>query len=307
MTRVALGLVVLALLASAGSAFARGGAQPFRITSSLDGKKVLPIKSRWLAYPKVPSAKVAEVDFLIDGKVRCVEHYSPYNYGSDDFHGHFGSLVTSWLTPGKHRFTATAILANGQKASDTNIVRVLPAPRPPAVLARGRWQRTVTRESIAKLNAELPPGQWELIFDRVGIWELDPIGSGGVEHVVFKGDTMIEDAPVWMVPYVNGHANLNRFGHTDLGSGFREDGPPARYRWSVTGDELTLTAVDEPCEFDPRRDREHAARAPAALSPRERRRALAEARVRQSDRLDEGPHGSRDGRGGRAGRSDRAR
>jgi hypothetical protein len=104
----------------------------------------------------------------------------------------------------------------------------------------------VTSEIVAKLHADIPPGVWELIFDHVGVWELDPIGSGGVEHVVFKGSRMIEDSPVWMVPYVNGHANLNRFGHKDIGTGFREDGPPATYRWSVTGDELTLTAIKEP-------------------------------------------------------------
>ena len=45
-------------------------------------------------------------DFLIDGKSRWVEHDRPYNYGSDDLHGHFGFLITTWLSPGTHHFTA---------------------------------------------------------------------------------------------------------------------------------------------------------------------------------------------------------
>jgi hypothetical protein len=139
----------------------------------------LPSKSRWLAFPNVPSAKVAEVDFLIDGRIRCVEHYAPYNYGNDDFHGHLGSLVTSWFSPGKHRFSARAVLTNGQKATDTVVARVLPAPEPPAERA-----------------CRLSRGQ-------------DDRGRG----------------PVWMVPYVNGHANLSRYGRKDIGAGWREDGP----------------------------------------------------------------------------------
>jgi hypothetical protein len=143
-----------------------------------------------------------EVDFLIDGKVRCVEHASPWNYGSDDFHGHLGWLVTSWLKPGTHRFTARARLADGTRASDTVSARVSAAPRPPAALATGRWVRTVTESEIRKYGGELPAGKWQLVFDRVGVWELDP-------------------------------------------GGWREDGPPATYRWSVAGDRLTLTPKSE--------------------------------------------------------------
>jgi hypothetical protein len=40
--------------------------------SSLDGKKVLPPRTRWIAYPKPASAQIEEVDFLIDGKVRWI-------------------------------------------------------------------------------------------------------------------------------------------------------------------------------------------------------------------------------------------
>ena len=38
----------------------------------------------------ISASKIKEVDFLIDGKLRWIERYSPYNYGSDD-----GRMATS--------------------------------------------------------------------------------------------------------------------------------------------------------------------------------------------------------------------
>src|SRR5262249_54853721 len=159
--------------------------------------------------------------------LRCVERYAPYNYGSDDRHGHLGYLVTSWLTPGKHRFTVRVVLATGRKASHTVVARVLTAPTPPPELA-GEGARLVAADP--KL---VPPGEWEIVFDRIGAWDLDPVGSGVVEHVVIRSNTIDIDAPIWMTPEVNGHFELSRYGHTDIGAFFcREDGPPGSYRWS---------------------------------------------------------------------------
>jgi hypothetical protein len=238
-------VLVAATLAVSALASAAPRAQPLTVTSTLDGRTVLPTRSRWLARPSVPSSQVAEVDFLIDGRVRCVERYAPYNYGSDDFHGHLGSLVTSWLTPGRHRFSTRAVLTDGRTATDTVVARVLPSPAPPPAL-NGGWRRTVTAADLARFHGDLPAGTWRLVFDRVGVWELDPHDSGIVEHVVFHRDRVAIDAPVWIVPYTNGHGHLNRFGHTDIGAGFREDGPPASYRWTSDGNTLTLTALNDP-------------------------------------------------------------
>lgn len=250
-TAVALAAVLAALAAAGGSEAAAGRAGgTLTVTSSLDGVKTLPQRVRWLAYPKVAAGeprRVFEVDFLVDGKLRCVEHFAPWNYGSDDFHGHLGWLVTSWLAPGLHRFTARASFQDGTSAEDTVVARVVPAPVLPAALTTGRWERTLTKAERAKYRGDLPVGTWGLVFDRVGVWELDPLGTGGVEHVVVSGDTMRIDAALWMVPYVDGHyPQLRRYGHKDFGAGWREDGPPAAYRWSVSGDRLTLTAVNEP-------------------------------------------------------------
>jgi hypothetical protein len=114
------------------------------------------------------------------------------------------------------------------------------APEPPAGLA-GRWRRTV----IGRL---VPSGTWDMVFDRVGVWDLDPVGSGIVEHAVIGPDTIRIDAGVWETPVVNGHTALRRYGHTDFGGFYcREDGPVGTYRWTVSGDQLTLTPVHEPC------------------------------------------------------------
>jgi hypothetical protein len=123
--RVLIALVGVIVMPS--SAPASPTVQPFKVTSSIDGKKVLPLRTRWLAYPKTPMAKtISKVEFLIDGRLRCVERFAPYNYGSDDLHGHIGYLVTTWLSPGLHRFTAKAVLTNGRHASNTVVARAYP-------------------------------------------------------------------------------------------------------------------------------------------------------------------------------------
>lgn len=182
----------------------------------------------------------------MDGKVRCVEHAAPWNYGSDDQNGHLGWLVTSWLTPGVHRFTTRARFASGQSGSDTVMARVSATANPPSALARGRWERTVTQARIQKYGGELPAGKWQLVFDRIGVWELDPLGTGLGEHVVIHGSTIRVDAALWLSPALPGnHFATARYGHKDIGAGWREDGPPATYTWVVSGDQLTFTPTIE--------------------------------------------------------------
>jgi len=222
------------------------------ITSTLDGKRVVPTRFRWLARPSVASSRVARVDFLIDGRLRGIERQAPYNYGSDDLHGHLGWLVTTFLSPGRHRFTARAHLKDGRTASKTVTARVLRPPAPPAQVA-GRWARTVTdgeirREDPASVG-DLPSGRWELVLDRVGAWDLDPKGSGVAEHVSVRGARIDIDAGLWLTPAdADGDTTTRRYGHTNIGSGFcREDGPPGTYRWSVSANRLTLTPIRDSC------------------------------------------------------------
>src|SRR5215203_908545 len=92
---------VLLLVMATG---AGGAASPFKVNSSLDGKTVLPHRVYWLGYPALATAKVAKVEFLVDGKLGWVEHHAPYVYGADDNGRNRGYLVTSWLAAGTHRF-----------------------------------------------------------------------------------------------------------------------------------------------------------------------------------------------------------
>jgi hypothetical protein len=63
---------------------AEGERQPFKITSTLDGKCVVPLQMHRLAYPNLPASKISRVDFLIDGKVRWTERNAPYGYGGGE-------------------------------------------------------------------------------------------------------------------------------------------------------------------------------------------------------------------------------
>jgi hypothetical protein len=251
----ALAVIVIAVALSATAAF--GGGQPLAVTSSIDGKTVLPQQSRWLAHPNVAPANVAEVDFSIDGKLRWVEHSAPYTYGGDDNNGHLGYLFTSWLTPGRHAFVARVKTTDGKTATDSVTARTLPAPAPPSALA-GTWTRALTKQDAAKADPKYgkdnvpPTGKWHLVIDRVGIWELDPVGSGIVQAYSVTGNVLNAYAPIEMVPkQANGDpGSIHRFGHRiDAGGGIDcdESGPFGKYRWSMSGGQLTLTAMHEPC------------------------------------------------------------
>ena len=250
-------LALLAAIAVFAAVGARGATRPLVVTSSIDGKKVLPQVTRWIARPNVAPSDVTRVDFLIDGKLRWTEHLAPYNYGSDDEKGHLGYLFTSWLAPGKHRFTAVVRTTRGQTAKDVVVARVVPSPAPPTALA-GTWTRQLTAGDAAKADPKYgtdnvpPTGTWRLVVDRVGIWELDPIGTGIVQGYSISGDTLRALAPITMVPRKANHdpGEIRRFGsHLDVGGGIDcdESGPFGTYHWAVSGNQLTLTVVDEPC------------------------------------------------------------
>ena len=133
--------LVAALPAATAGASTRG---PFKVASTLDGKTVLPHRIHWVALPTLP-AQIKEVDFLIDGKVAWIEHGAPYVY-SDNDGPHRGYLVTSWLSPGKHRFSVRAHAGDGLDAEDTVVAGVGQPPEVPADLA-GTWRRTITNTS----------------------------------------------------------------------------------------------------------------------------------------------------------------
>ena len=63
----------------------------------------------------------------------------------------------------------------------------------------GLWTRTVTARDIAKagpLDGPAPAGRWELAFDRIGAWELDPLKEGLADEIAVRGDRLAIYVPI---------------------------------------------------------------------------------------------------------------
>jgi hypothetical protein len=230
---VALACIIgLASMLSGPSAFsaradqdraATRSARPFTVTTTLAGKRVLPHRIRWVARTSLPASQVTAVRFLIDGKVSWIERQVPYTYGLDR-----NWLVTSWLTPGTHRFTARVTAKGGRSASSTTIARVNPAPEPPSELNDTRW----TRSYPGAPPGEGPPaGTWTLNIDSAGWRIIDPNGEGAFIDVAYLGPGLLETrGGIWTKPH-----------NPYEGQAWCEDtNEPVRFTWKVEGDSLTF-------------------------------------------------------------------
>lgn len=205
---------------------------------------MLPHRIHWLGRPSLPSGSIAEVDFLIDGKVKWIEHNSRYSYSDDS-----GYLVTSWLAAGRHRFTVRAKASNGRKAEDTVVARVLPTPDPPAALS-GTWQRDVDTSSLPP-DAHAPSGTYTLTFEKRWIQSPNP----GKYVKGTSPDASVNTGAGWIFDYdwepgptrfhVQGVVTFHDDPNGDAEGGSRCDmgRPGADYGWSVSGDLLTLAPI----------------------------------------------------------------
>jgi hypothetical protein len=236
-----LALTCVAAVASA-AAHAGSAAKGLRVTSSLDGKTVLPHRVHWVAFPHLNGKGVKEITFLIDGKVRWIPDELPYTYS-----GTHGFLVTSFLTPGLHRFTVRVKTFDGATASDTVRARVIPAPEPPAQLA-GKWQHDVSHSAPADPGASgedaVPSGTWTLIFERrwaetIAPGKFDPVVSQATGFGYMLDSDYIPKATSF---HIAGAVSIQALHDEDRRGGWWCDtwGPEADYTWSVSGDTLTL-------------------------------------------------------------------
>jgi hypothetical protein len=237
-------IVAVALGAAAPLALGGPGATTFSASSSLDGKKVLPLRSHWLAYTDLPPSQVDRVEFVVDGTVRWIEHHAPYVYASDDNGKSMGWLITTWLSPGQHRFVVRVVDKTGQAREDAVSARAIAPPMPPPTLSAGTWQR-VDRSS------EL------LWFDKVGVTHAGADGTGVVHEYEIRGHTMNVYGVIVAGPQEVDHGQCAGSGCKTvkrLGRAFRVfgtdcsyAGPLGRYTWSVKGDQLTLKVIHEGC------------------------------------------------------------
>jgi hypothetical protein len=220
---LAVGATLAALLPAASVASA---AANFKVTTTLDAKTALPHRIHWFAVPNIPASKVARVEFLIDGKIRWIEHHAPYSYG---FNANY--LVTSWLSPGLHHFMVRAIATDGRRATSTTVAaRVVASPPPPPSLA-GTWKRTLTPAEAGKQ----PSGTWVLSIDKVG-WRIKvPPGGANLIDVAYLSPGLLEArGGIWTKPEP---ANNPTEGNGWCDEPFQ----PERYHWEVAGATLTLS------------------------------------------------------------------
>jgi hypothetical protein len=171
-------ILLAALTATIAVPFALAGstAKGFTITSTLDGKTVLPLRIPWIAHPRIPQVQVKKIDFFIDGRRAWTEHHAPYTYGDDG-----NRLVTTFLKPGLHTFTVRALTATGKAATDTVKARVIAAPAPPAKLA-GAWTRIVTPADLKKGPPGPPAGRWTITVTSIG-WSTGPHDNFDVRYL----------------------------------------------------------------------------------------------------------------------------
>jgi hypothetical protein len=245
-------LVAAGALVIAASSAADGG-RSFSVTSSLDGKKVLPLRTHWLGYTDLPPAQVDRVEFLIDGTVRWIERHAPYNYGADDRGKSMGYLITTWLRAGLHRFVVRVYDTSGHAEKDAFTARTVAGPAPPPQLS-GTWQRT---ESAARA--------WRIFlwFDRIGAWYTGPFGPHTKNREAFVDEFDVRGSQLNVYGTVimgvqeieKGSCNGNgciRVAHEGQRYGVygficNYSGPFGSYLWSVSGDTLTLKVIREGC------------------------------------------------------------
>ncbi len=231
---------------------------PFKVASTLDGMTVLPRRIQWAADPALPQSQISEIEWLIDGRLAWVEPDAAAPYVYADFGGY---LVTSFLSPGEHRFEVRVIPVHGRAATDTLIARVLPPPEVPAALA-GSWERDVKNTSGAPAAGSLgnpentltPPGVYKITFERRWIFDTFPCTDTPCTAIPSTG-AGTEFASDWTPGAttfsVRGAVTSGPNDNTArLGGAWCEQwGPPATYTWAVSGTTLKLEPVggDDAC------------------------------------------------------------
>ena len=247
MTTSAVGVLALTLASASGAAEGQARAQ-FTVKSSLDGKNVLPHRIAWVGYPSLPSSKVARVEFLIDGgQVRWAEGNPPYRYAD------VGYLVTSWLTPGRHRFQVRATATDGRVASTTVVAQVAAAAPPPAALA-GTWQRTIDTSGAPKPGSKgnptetlTPSGVYRITFEKRWLHSQFP-GTFVYPASNKTGNGFTDQSDYTATPtllHFFGAVIFRKYSDKVAGGGSwcYFGGPAADYRWTVSGETLTLAPV----------------------------------------------------------------
>jgi hypothetical protein len=248
--RTAITLLAIAAAVVVSAVAGAAPSKPFTVTSTLDGRTVLPHRIHWHGFTTLPAAQVKRVDFLVDGRVAWTELRAPYTFADDR-----GYLVTSWIAPGLHLFSVRVTAADGRRKSDVVKARVLPPAAVPPGLA-GTWKRTITDNSDAPTPGSAgnptstltPQGTYRLTFDPRWIHDEFPCTSSPCRYdsaTGAGGEFDTDWVPGASTFSVLGSVTFRNFKDTDRLAGWWCEtwGPAATYTWSVSGETLTLTPI----------------------------------------------------------------
>jgi hypothetical protein len=214
-----------------------------RITSSIHDGAELARPVSWQAkITGAPDSDVVSVRFLIDGKVRHVEHGAPY-----DFAGSGNRLLPGTLNPGSHSFAVDAQLAGGRRLTAASTATVAKgAPVVPAEVV-GLWKRTVTSREVqrtegfrkAEYGDPLPIGTWKLRIGRDGVASyVDPTPA----HDVTVGQVRFEPGGRLVVGN-----EIPNFPRVSEGGFCPETVGDGTYRWSVRRELMVHVVGDREC------------------------------------------------------------
>ena len=95
--RAGLSTVAAGVIRGVAAAAGAASGKPFKVASTLDGRKVLPHRIHWIGLPTLSASGIEKVEFLIDGRSPWVEHAAPYFYGGNG--GGHRNYSGRWRTP----------------------------------------------------------------------------------------------------------------------------------------------------------------------------------------------------------------
>ena len=216
-------------------------APPGRIGSSIVEGAQLARPVRWEArVTGVPATAIVSVRFLIDGKLRHVEHEAPYVFA-----GRGNVLLPGSLGAGTHSFAVDARLTSGRRLTTAATATVAQSAWGVPAQVVGGWVRDVKQADVTRTDGfrdsaagvPLPVGVWRLRIGADGTARyVDPTSA----HDVTVGQVRFEPAGRLVVgnevPNFRGAAK----------GGFCPDTVgPGTYRWSLHRGVLVVHVIHD--------------------------------------------------------------
>lgn len=213
---------------------------------TIHDRAVLTAAVPWQVTAKpVGEGLIDEVDFLIDGKQRWVEHNPPY-YFDDDY-----QVLPPWLLGnGPHDLVVRVTTTGGATAEVSAHVTVNVDLAKDKLIA-GTYHRVVTDNDVRRalpyriaskgaFGDTSPPGRWTIHIEPDGrIVGVDPSGDASnpfVEPYTVTGSQLRLYGPaVWLQP------------NPDSPNLFCQPEQPSDYTWHLSGSLLTITQIQKVC------------------------------------------------------------